>query len=335
MRIAALLSLALFAACGGEKPIAPDSVGQILHKDAQLVIGFSSIGDADALMHAVSPPGMAMPLSTLLSQLPGAGPGSFREDAPLAFAVSLPASGSDFEFSAAIPATDPDGLAKQFNEGSAKAFGNYVGVSSRESYPECGCALWSGLPKGDMVGRLDLAALGGTANPMVDLFLRQAGEGSRLILGFTGAAIPGFDAEETAQDFESWLREVVDSGERLDLVIDLDATSFRGEVAYTARAGTEFAEAASRRGGLSALAAHAPDGWPYLLLLRLDPAWIASEDGREGDLLAAAADRRGLREVRGQQRRGGGHSRRGVLRAQGDCHRHRCAEGRAPRGRGR
>lgn len=279
MRIAAILSAVLFAACGGEKPTPDESVGRLLHKDAQIVFGFSSIGDADALMEALVPAGAGMSLSGLLSSLPGAGPRSFREDSPLAFAVSLPRDGSDPEFSAAIPANDPDGLADRFKEGSARALGDYVGLSSRQAYPEGGCGLWSGLPKGDMCGRLDMVALGGSENPTVDFFLRQAADVSQLVLGVMGAAVPGFDPEQTVRDLESWLREVVDSGERLDFVMDLDDTSFRGEVAYTARPGTGFAEAASRRGGLSVLAAHAPDGWPYLLLLRLDPAWIARVAG--------------------------------------------------------
>ncbi len=279
VRIAVLLPAVLFAACGGEKTTADDSVFSLLQKDAQIVIGFSSIADADGLMQAMTPPGLAMPLSTLLSQLPGAGPRSFREDSPVAFAVSLPRDGGDPVFSAAIPTNDAKGLADQFKEGSARALGDYVGVSSHTTYPEGGCGLWSGLPTGDICGRLDMVALGGSKNPMVDFFLRQAGDMSKLILGIAGAVVSGLDTEQTALDFESWLREVVDSGERLDFVMDLDDKSFRGEAAYTARPGTGLAESASRRGGLSALAAHAPDGTQYALLVRLDPAWIARVAG--------------------------------------------------------
>jgi hypothetical protein len=135
------------------------------------------------------------------------------------------------------------------------------------------------VPKGDIGARIDLSLLGGTENPAVDAFVRQIGSGAGFLLRIFGAAIPGVDAGQVAGNLDAWLREVVDSGKHLDLLMDLDDAWLRMEAVYAAKEGTRLAEGASAASGVGALAAHVPEGWPYVVLFRLDPAWIAGVAG--------------------------------------------------------
>lgn len=273
MRIIALSAVLVLAACS-QKQSKRDAIPDLLAADAQIVVRLASIERIDSILDLAGAPGMTPSLRMVVGSLPGAEADSFPADAPLGFAVALPRDGGDPVFTFALRARDAEGLAAKFTDGSARALDNHLGVSSLPEYPTGGCRLWSDMPEGAMSARIDLGGLGGTANPMVAMVVGQASDGARFLLGILGAAAPGLDAARLADGFEAWLGEVVDSGERLDCVMDLDDAMLRVDVAYTAKAGTRLADGAAAKSGLTALAAHAPDGWPYVLLFSLDRSWI-------------------------------------------------------------
>jgi hypothetical protein len=166
-----------------------------------------------------------------------------------------------------------------------------------------------------MSAHIDIEALGGPDDPMIGMGIIQATGAVRMILGLAGARL-GIDADDAADAFASWLREILGSGQSLDLALELGDPWLSMDVAYRAREGTRLASGASEASGLGALAAHAMEGSPYTLLFRLDPKWIAGVadvpgldaalEGLTGDwLLSGTAGGKGIRAVLATRARDG------------------------------
>jgi hypothetical protein len=268
------LLLMLLAGCS-QKPDPDREIQELLPKDAQIVVRFSSIEDVDEWFGM-----MAMPVGprSLAAFLPKPPQGVvYRRDLPLGFGASAPRDGVP-SLAVAVPVTDPALFVKAVDGDPARALQRYAGIAQGSSYPEGGCRMWEDLPDRDLFVRADLARLGGMSNPLVASFLASASG----VAGMISRFLPfGFDAGAAGRDAVSGLGRVFDEGERLDASFDIGA-DFRAEVTYVAKEGSSIAAGAARHAGLADLAAHAEDGWPVLVLAHVDPAWATGLAGIPG-----------------------------------------------------
>lgn len=170
-----------------------------------------------------------------------------------------------------LPVTDVDKAAAGGLSLTKVKSGGYLGVSSAQGYAAGeGNALLSDLPDGDIVVRLDLAALAKLYDPEIQGGL---GDGQGALSKMLGSQMPGVDAAGMVGKFFGWARDVVASAEQLDLVGGAKGGVVDVDVAFKVKEGSALAKA-GEPSGLDALAKYVPSDFPVAILFRFDKSTL-------------------------------------------------------------
>jgi hypothetical protein len=133
-----------------------------------------------------------------------------------------------------------------------------------------GSPLLSGLPDGDLVVRLDLAALAKLYDARIQGGLEQAQE---FLRGVFGGGMPGAEAVSTVDRFFGFARDIVSSAETLDVVGGAKGGVVDVDLAYTAKEGSVLAKGGGGS-ALDALAKYVPSDFPVALLFRFEKSTL-------------------------------------------------------------
>jgi len=292
MRTVAFLSLLLVAACSGDdsspapgpsqakQASAPageaGGLAQLVPADADVVIRLASLDAATSLLEefaaAMDKPLPPNPMAMLGAQM-GIDLSQVEPTRPVAIAVAFDPKRPMPATTCILPARNADALvASAQGKQTARAEG-YVAVCDAAAFEPGGSRLVESMPEGEVAMRIDLERMVAKYRKEIDQALGMA----RMLKGQASQAPGPVPAAAFVGMFDSVLatvKDVVDSGETLDLVVRREAAQLRFEVAYTARAGSALAQPAEAS-GLAALATALPRDYPATVMFQLDVgAWV-------------------------------------------------------------
>lgn len=245
----------LSAAAAHANTVVASDVAKLVPEGTVIYLEIPSLERLDAAVHKVMTtfaPEQAdgFDIDMILGELDI--PGSAQEidhKKPLAFCLVLPAQpGAQPMPTILVPAVSAESYAKSVAESGvamqAVVAGSYVVVSSAPSTPAATPpAIALGLPGGELACRIDMKRLVAHFRPLIDMGLAQAGP---LMAAGAAQTAPGMDLAPMMDTYVSGLRSFLDSGETLDLALQLDGDRFEFATNFTAMENSALAQFGSK-----------------------------------------------------------------------------------------
>lgn len=204
-------------------------------------------------------------------------PKNIDHQKPLAFCLVLPATqGGQPAPVFLLPATSPDALVKDIAATGmpfqTSVSGSYVTVSmSPGAKPgTTTAAIANGMPAGEISARIDLKRLVAHFRPMIDMGLSQM---QMAMAAASQQAAGGMDVAPILKLYGEGLKEIVDSGEGLDLALRLDGTKCEIASTLTAQEKSALADLGSKdKTDVKAMARYLEAGSSMGFAVGMDPA---------------------------------------------------------------
>ena len=204
-------------------------------------------------------------------------PKNIDHSRPFAFCLVLPPTpGGEPSPTLLLPSTNPEVLVQEI-AGSGMPFqttveSGYVTISMSPDAKHGASppAIAMGLPAGELVARIDLKRLVAHFRPMIDMGLAQM---QMMMSGMSAQAAGGMDVGSIVKLYVDGIRSVIESGQTLDLALQLDGNRCTIASSLTAQEKSALSEFGSKeKTDVKALARFADAGSPLTIALGMDPA---------------------------------------------------------------
>jgi len=275
------LSLVALVACGEKSPAAKSikpsgpayAGGEIIDlvpADATVVVRVNSLQKLEEIVgQVVRETGARVPTNPLM--MSGIDPSQVDNQKPFAIAVTVTPTSPMPMPTYIVPVHDPKAVAAAHRGGGTAVRGGYVAVSMNSAYKPGGSKLIGAMHPGDVSVRVDLETIIALYRPNID---QASGFMSRMVKRTARQQAPGVDTQLVVDSVATWVKDMLDSAETLDVVMSLDDGTLDVDVAYTALEGSALGEPAPA-GTLAELAQHLPGDMPIVALWKLDlAAWM-------------------------------------------------------------
>jgi len=275
VRLGALLFAVLFfSACGDDareasRPsAAPADVAALVPAGADIVVRIESLdrlGEVFALAAEFAGKPVPGDPAAQLVGMSGVAPGQFDRTKPCYVAVTMPAGMPMPVPTLIVPVKDPAAVVAAYPGATKESRGSYVALSRMAGLRLGDNGLCDDLPEGDLVLRLDLASLAAKYGARIEQGLAALESG-----GPAAGALPMAWMGGLTKSVAEGARDVVESAERLDIVVRANDPEIAVDVAFVAKDGSALATRESAPAKLREFAASVPSDAAMVALFCFD-----------------------------------------------------------------